>query len=114
MFGQSRVCPKCGWEKPARAQDVETIEADLVKVRKSRHELALEGLDRREWYLMAVRWCEQHNKKAGMAYYRYQEKFGEKPERVWGFAESIEPNDRVSAYMRAGLIRYAKSNKRAA
>lgn len=113
VFMRSRVCPKCGWEKPQASRDIETVEADLVKVRKSRKEVELEGIDRREWYLMAVRWCEQHAKKVGMAFYRFQEKFGERPARAWTYAPSIEPNQRVSAYMQAGLIRYAKSKKAA-
>lgn len=112
MFSQSRVCPKCGWEKPAASRDIETVEADLVKVRKSRKELELEGLDKRQWYLMAVGWCEAHSKKSGMAFYRYCDKFGEKPERAWSFASPVEPDVRVGAYMRAGLIRFAKSKKR--
>src|SRR5690606_9801985 len=35
LFSRSRVCPKCGWEKPAAARDVETLEADLVRVRSA-------------------------------------------------------------------------------
>lgn len=109
VFSRSRVCPKCGWEKPAKAADIQTVEADLVKVRKSRKELELESTDRREWYLMALRWCETHGKKPGMAFYRYKEKFGVNPANQWRHDTPIEPNVRVDAYMRAGMIRYAKS-----
>ncbi|HEX7041598.1 MAG TPA: hypothetical protein VF202_15885, partial [Trueperaceae bacterium] len=50
-------------------------------------------------------------KKRGMAYYRYREKFGEDPPTAWNRMLSLEPDARVSAYMRAGLIRYAKSKR---
>lgn len=113
VFGMSRVCPKCGWEKPAKAVDVQTIEADLVKVRKSRKEQELAGVDRRAWYCMAVGWCEAHGKKPGMAFYRYRDKFGESPDRAWKFAAPMTPDTRVDAYMRAGMIRWAKSRSAA-
>ncbi len=108
IFSRSRICPKCGWEKPAAASDIETVEADLVKVAKPKAELELEEIDRRQWYLMARGWCQMWKKKEGMAFYRYQERFGEKPLYAWKFELPLEPNVRVSAYMKAGLIRYAK------
>lgn len=111
VFSRSRVCPKCGWEKPVAARDVETIEADLIKVRKAQSELVLEQQDRQRWYLMARRWCEEHGKKPGMAYYRYRDKFGEAPPPAWNAMGSIEPDIRISSYMRAGLIRYAKGRR---
>lgn len=112
IFARSRVCPKCGWEKPARSLDIEAVQADLVKVRKSRKELELEGLDKRAWYLMARGWCEQHDKKPGMAYYRFKDKFGEEPPTAWNRMQSIDPDIRVDAYMRSSLIKYARRRKR--
>lgn len=112
LFFRSRICPKCGWEKPAASRDIETVEADLVKIRKSRKELELEKIDRREWYLMARAWAIAHGKKPGMAFYRFKDKFGEEPPTAWNRMDVIEPSIRVDAYMRAGLIRFAKSKRR--
>jgi DNA repair protein RadD len=109
IFAHSRVCPKCGWEKPQASRDIETVQADLVKIGKSQSDFKLQAEDKREWYLMAVGWCDEHRKKRGMAYYRYLDKFGEKPGR---WAGSLFPNERVSAYMQAGLIRFAKSKRK--
>jgi hypothetical protein len=106
------VCPKCGWEKPAAAVDIETVEADLVKIRKSRKELELENTDRRSWYFDALTWCARNGKRPGMAYYAYIDKFGEAPKRWRDKPHGDGPVDvRVDAYMRSKLIRFAKSRR---
>lgn len=112
VFSRSRICPKCGWEKPVASRDIETVQADLVKVRRSRSELKLETQDRCTWYRMAVGWCLNNSKKTGMAYYRFKDKFGEEHDRAWERLGPLEPDERVSAYMRAGLIRYAKRKRK--
>lgn len=109
LFSRSRVCPKCGWEKPAKARDLETVDADLVKVRKSRSELRLEQEDAGKWYRMALGWCDAHGKKRGMAYYRFKDRFGIDPPKEF---RAIAPDQRVDAYMRAGLIRFAKRKQK--
>lgn len=114
LFSRSRTCPKCGWEKPVASRDIETVQADLVKVRKAQSDLVLEQEDHRRWYLMALGWCESHGKKPGFAYHRYKEKFGEAPSDSWRGMDPVEPDIRVACYLRAGLIRYAKSKRRAA
>jgi DNA repair protein RadD len=111
VFSSSRVCPKCGWEKPQASRDIETVQADLVKVRKSQSDFKLEAQDKRTWFLMARGWCENHGKKPGMAYYRFIDKFSEKPPKAWNRMQPIAPDMRVSGYMQAGLIRFAKSRR---
>jgi DNA repair protein RadD len=112
MFARSRVCPKCGWEKPQAARDIETVQADLVKVRKSRSDLVLEPQDKHKWFRMAWGWCEAHGKRRGMAYFRFKDKFGEEPARSWWRGQPMAPDERVASYMQAGLIRFAKSRRR--
>lgn len=109
IFARSRVCPKCGWEKPAPARDLETIEADLVKVRKSRKELELEGLDRGKWMRMIRGWCEAHGHKPGAAYHAFRDKFGEDPPNEWG---SEAPDVRVNAFMQHRMIKWAKRRRK--
>lgn len=111
LFGLSRVCPKCGWEKPAPARDIETIQADLVRVRKAQSEGADQD-DRKTWYLMARGWCEQNHKKPGMAFYRYKDRFKEQPPFAWNRLSTLEPDKRVDNYMRAGMIRFSKRRKK--
>ena len=111
IFSRSRVCPKCGWEKPAAAKDIEVVEADLVRIKKAKSELKLEGLDKRAWYQMALGWCEDHGKKRGMAFYRFRDKFGESPPPQWNRLEALPADIRVSSYMQAGLIRFAKRRR---
>lgn len=112
LFQNSRICPKCGWEKPAAARDVETIQADLVRVAKPKSNGSDESIDRKKWYRMAVGWCIENGKKPGTAFYRYQDKFGTKPPWGWRNESPLKPDARVDAYMRAGLIRYAKRRRR--
>jgi DNA repair protein RadD len=114
VFSRSRICPKCGWEKPTAARDLESVPADLVKVRNARSAVKLEQQDKRAWYLMARAWCIEHGKKPGMAWHRYREKFGEDAPAVWNRMATIPPDVRVASYMRAGLIRYVKSQRRGA
>ncbi|MGP1609731.1 MAG: hypothetical protein ACTS5G_03410, partial [Burkholderiales bacterium] len=111
IFFRSRICPKCGWEKPLASRDIETVEADLVKVRKAKQELKLEQQDKRAWYLMARGWCIAHGKKPGMAYHQYRKKFNEDPPTAWNRMEPLTTDIRVDAYMRAALIRWAKSKR---
>src|SRR5690606_6732262 len=103
IFARSRVCPKCGWEKPVRGQDIETVQADLVRVRKAQSkDQPTNTADRRQWYQMARGWCISHGKKPGMAYHRYREKFGEEPPWSWRELPTLPPDATVSAYMQAG------------
>lgn len=112
IFSRSRICPKCGWEKPLASRDIETVEADLVKVRKSRKELELESTDQRQWYFDALAWCGDKGKKPGFAAHAFKEKFGEWPKRWWdGVQQSDAINPRVSAYMQSRLIKFAKSKR---
>lgn len=113
MFSRSRVCPKCGWEKPAASADIETVEADLVKIRKAQKAEVKAHVDERTWYLMAREWAVQHGKKPGMAFYRFKDKFKKDPPPQWNRMAGIDPDIRVDAYMRAGLIRFAKGRARA-
>lgn len=108
VFSRSRICPKCGWEKPVAARDVETIDADLVRVRKARAELELEKQDRRTWYLMVRGWCLENGKKPGMAFYKFKEKFKEEPPPQWNGMQAIPPNARVNAEMHKAIQNYAR------
>ncbi len=44
LFAHSRICPKCGWEKPLKVRDVETIEADLVRIDRKKADIAVKGM----------------------------------------------------------------------
>lgn len=90
------------------ARDIDHVEADLVRIRKARSKNKRE-LTEEEWYRMMLGWCEEHGKKPGMAYYRFKERFKHDPPRS---RSPLEPDARVSNYMRAGLIRYAKRKEK--
>lgn len=108
VFSRSRVCPKCGWEKPASSRDIETIEADLVRVRSAQSTCNPEPIERRTWYLMVRGWAEMNGKNPGMAYHRYREKFREAPPLAWNRMSSLEPDARVKAEMHKAMQNYAR------
>jgi len=112
IFVRSRICPKCGWEKPLASRDIETVQADLVKVRKAKSEAPLSQDDQRQWYFDSLAWCGKHGKKPGFAAHAFKEKFGEWPKRWWdGVQQSDSIDVRVDAYMRSRLIKFAKSKR---
>lgn len=108
IFFRSRICPKCGWEKPLASRDIETVDADLVKVRKAQSN-NVPAQDPVIWFRMALGWCDKHGKKRGTACYRFRDKWKTEPPKDW---RPLEPDIRVDSYMRAGLIRWAKSKRR--
>lgn len=116
IFARSRVCPKCGWEKPVRGQDIETVQADLVRIRKAQSTGATATPatkdERRRWYQMALGWCAQNGAKPGMAYYVYRDRFGEDAPYAWSQLERLAPDERVSAYMLSRVIRYRQQRRK--
>lgn len=112
IFARSRVCPKCGWEKPVRARDVEVIDGDLVKIRKSRGRAAVQELDPETWYREALGYVRTQGKKDGAAFFAFVDKFGEKPPYSWRFLEPLAPGPRVTNYFLHRNIRYAKRQRK--
>jgi DNA repair protein RadD len=108
LFAMSRVCPACGWEKPARAVDVDAVDADLVRLHNARSDAEPAQQERRTWFQMVRGWARQTNRKPGLAYFRYREKFGEEPPREWSRLPDETPDARVTAEMHKAMRNFAR------
>ena len=108
LFTRSRICPKCGWEKPLAARDIEAVEADLVKIRRSQSQQVVDTLERRAWFRMMKGWAELKGHKPGSAFYAYRDKFQEDPPSDWSNLSPMEPTQRVSGYMLHRQIGFAR------
>lgn len=113
VFTRSRICPKCGWEKPITARDVETIEADLVKVRKAQATKAKEFPEPREFFLMLRHEQERKRRSFGWALNSYRDRFGELPPKAWNRLPTIEPNAPVRGWITSRLIAWKHERAKA-
>lgn len=116
MFNRSRICPKCGWEKPLPAKDIETVRADLVKYREPKDTKATgDGWPNPEnFYRMLMHHAMVKGYKPGWAYHKFREQMDSEPERHWQGLLPIKPTPRVANWIRSQQIRYAKRKKRRA
>lgn len=105
---RTRVCPKCGWEKPVAARDIETIETDLVRYRKAKSAGTPEQKEMRLYYAMAKGWCELNGKNIGAAWHQTKRKFNEEAPWAWRELPSVPPDARVTADMHKATVDYAR------
>jgi superfamily II DNA or RNA helicase len=108
IFVRSRICDKCGWEKPIAAREVDTIQANLERIRKARSTGTPDEKDQRTYYLMAKGWCELNGKDIGMAYHQTKRKLKFDAPWAWRNLPSFKPDARVSAEMHKALQDYAR------
>jgi len=113
MFGQSRVCPKCGWEKPVAARDVHVVDGELVRRRKAKADQA----EREGWpsdshfYLMLRGHAMTKGYKPGWSYFKFKERCGYPPTKSWNTLPPMQPNPRVAAWIKSQQIRFAKRRR---
>ena len=115
IFSQSRVCPKCGWKVPFSKRDVDTKDANLVRIGKKLVEPLPEGWPTHEnFYRMLIRYGADRGYKPGWASVKFKEKCGEWPERHWMNLASMPVDYRVANWITSRNIAYAKARKKAA
>ena len=112
MFGRTRICPKCGWEKPLVARDIESVDADLVKIRHARGEAT-----KTDWpdSITTFRMLKGHaltkGYKTGWAAHQYKSKYQNWPAREWNDYGGLEPSKRVKNWILSRQIAYSKKQK---
>jgi hypothetical protein len=67
--------------------------------------------EKKAFYLGLLFWAQMHGKKPGMAFYKYQDKFGVKPPWDWQYVTPA-PNEDANNYMLYSNIRHSKSRKK--
>ena len=100
IFSKSRVCPKCGWEKPFAKRDVETVDADLVLIGGAEAKrLPKDWVSHKIFYQMLFGYCDEKGYKRGWAYHRFKIKCGCAPDRNWQHLAAVPPDERVRNYL---------------
>ncbi len=114
IFSRSRVCPKCGWKVPFSKKDVDTVDADLVRIGKNLLDKLPEGWPTHEiFYAMLIRYGATHGYKPGWPSVKYKEKCGVWPERHWMNMASVPTDARIENWIISRNIAYAKAKKKA-
>lgn len=115
LFSRSQVCPKCGWEVPMPKRDIETVDAEFVRVsRQESNTKSKDWPDDHEFYLMLRHYAENRPKpyKPGWAYHKFREKTGRMPLRRWDDDDTVPPSVRVANWIRSRQIAFIKSREK--
>jgi hypothetical protein len=104
-----KACPCCGFLPPQKPVAYQMREGDLgLLERNGKVKPTIYDRDARDrWYAMLLYIAQERGRNPGSAYYRYVEKFGEKPS--WPRPAPIEPTPEVIAWDRHCRIKYAKA-----
>jgi superfamily II DNA or RNA helicase len=114
IFKRSRVCPMCGWKVPFSKRDVDTVEADLVRIGKNTAEPLPEGWPSHEVFFGMLRHhAEARGYSPMWAVHKFEEKSKCKPPYDWNNHAKVPPNERVKNWIRSRQIAYAKSRQKA-
>ena len=112
IFSQSRVCPKCGWKVPFSKKDVDTVDADLVRIGKKLVEKLPEGFPSHEiFYAMLIHYGAGKGYKPGWASVQYKTKVKEWPARHWMNMASVPPSKRVLNWIKSRQIAFYQKRK---
>jgi len=113
IFTRSRVCPKCGWKVPFSKKDVETVDADLVRIGKNMLDKLPEGWPSHEiFYSMLINLGAERGYKPGWASVKYKEKTGVWPERHWMNMASVPASPRIKNWITSRNIAYQARKKK--
>lgn len=110
VFQRSRVCPKCGWEKPVRGKNVETLDGELVRVRKARGPEFSD--EQREFFLMLRHYQESKRYSFGWALHQFEKKHKTLPPKAWNRMPTIPPSAQVRSWIRSRQIAFAKAQQK--
>jgi DNA repair protein RadD len=108
----ARVCQNCGHQFPLHTT-VETEDgelSELVPGRKSHNaKRVYTDAEKSEWFSMLACHSRQHGYKTGWAYYKFIEKFNEKPPSLR--LPLLEPSHEVAMWIKSRQISYTKQRK---
>ena len=112
MFSRSRVCPKCGWEKPLNGRDVAAVEADLVKVRKAKDGQKNGWPTDEDFFRMLRHYAQRKHYSSGWAAYKYRDRLGDWPPDAWKRGPIVAPIPLVNNWIQMKEIQYHKGKKK--
>jgi len=81
IFKKQHICPKCGTPLGEDTRDVETARGELIELpkEKKKKKEKYSADDKQHWYSMFLQHAKDKGHHSGWAYYKYKDKFKEKP-----------------------------------
>lgn len=107
----SDVCSHCGCVR-ARRNDVSAIAGEMKELTLVAKQEKYSADYKRDFYAQLIGWTVEKNKKPGMAFYKYLERFGVQPSMAKPAA--IPPGPEVLNWITSRNIAWAKSQHRRA
>lgn len=107
LWGSADICSNCGAVR-VRRNDVLAVAGEMTELTNQPKKEKYSAEYKRDFYAQLLGWAEVHNCKAGMAYYKYRQKFSVAPSMAK--PEPMEPGRAVNDWM----VRQFKKNKAAA
>lgn len=113
IFSGQRMCPKCGWEIPFSQRDVETHEADLVRIGGIPTEPLGEDWPTHEMFFRMLRYYSNEKKYKPMwAVLKFKEKAKINPPPEWSDLAPVPPSAIVKNWIISRNIAYAAARKK--
>lgn len=106
-----RVCPACGIERPTRSADVHYIDGSLREYGKESASVRVTETDKLSWYLGLKWYAERKGYRSGWAFFKYQEKFAEKPPYPWKHLKGEPAPPEIKRWITSRAIAYAKARR---
>jgi superfamily II DNA or RNA helicase len=106
----SDVCSHCGFVR-ARKNDVIALAGEMTELSLVPKKEKYSAEYKEDFYAQLIGWCLDNNRKPGMAFFKYQEKFGVQPSMAKPAAKAPGPD--VVRWMRSRQIAYAKARRAA-
>lgn len=107
----ANICPHCGFVR-ARRNDVTTVAGEMNELTLDANKEKYSAEFKEDFYAQLIGWTIESGKKPGMAFFKYQEKFGVQPP-TWKPAAKT-PGPAVRNWIRSRNIAWAKSQHRKA
>lgn len=101
----SDVCSHCGFVR-ARKNDVVNVAGEMSELAVAPKKEKYSPEYKRDFYAQLIGWTVEKNKKPGLAYYKYQEKFGVAPSMAK--PAPMPPGPEVCQWIKSRQIAYAK------
>lgn len=107
----SDVCSHCGAVR-VRRNDVVAVSGEITEFSLVAKKEKYSAEYKESFYAQLLGWTVENNKKPGMAFYKYQEKFGVQPSMAK--PRAVSPGPEVRNWIRSRNIAWAKSQHRRA
>lgn len=106
----SDVCSHCGFVR-VRKNDVVAVAGEMTELLQVPKKEKYSAEYKESFYAQLIGWTVENDKKPGMAFYKYQEKFGVQPSM--SKPRAVTPGPEVLSWIKSRNIAWARSRKAA-